>query len=98
MERRTSPFASGSVLPSSRVISAAIWSKRRSMMSAALYKMLPRAGPAVADHAGSAAAAAAAAASMSCAVPFTKQPTTSSVLAGLRSANVSAPFTHSPLM
>ena len=69
-------------LPSSRVISAPSCSNLRSMMSAALYRMFPRAGAGIADHAGYAAAAAAAASATSCAVPFESEPTISSVFAG----------------
>ena len=99
MARRTSPLASGSVLPSSRVMSA------RDLIELLVEDV----GGFVQDVAarrrrswptspGSAAAAAAAAASTSAAVPLTKMPTTSSVLAGLRFSKVLAPFTHSPLM
>src|ERR1700694_4426834 len=57
MERRTSPLASGNVLPSSLVISAAMESKRRSSSSAALNRILPRAGPPMVDHGGAAGGA-----------------------------------------
>ena len=52
MVRRTSPLASGSVLPSSRVMSAATLSKRLSRISAALKRNAPRAGAGSAAHAG----------------------------------------------
>src|SRR5258708_23399586 len=83
MARRTSPLASGSVLPSSRVISAAMDSKFLSRMSAALYKMLPRAGPLVELQPGNAAEAAAAAASISAGVAFEQLRTAPPPVGGL---------------
>ena len=99
MLRRTSPLASGSVLPSSRVMSAADLVELASRMSATLNRKLPARRS---RHAGPGR--------KRCLrrlprqppypprEPLTNRPTTSSVLAGLRFSNVEPPVTHSPLM
>ena len=100
MARPTSPRASGSVLPSSRVISRATWSARDSRIVAALCRISPRLGAGTAAHAGCAARAASMAWRQSSASDFWKTPTTSSVSAGLRVSKV-APVcdaAHSPPM
>ncbi len=66
--RSTSPVASASVLPSSRVSVRATSSRRSVSSSAALKRMAPRAGAGVARQAGNASAAAAAACAASAAV------------------------------
>jgi len=71
-------------------------SKFLSRMSAARYRILPRAGPLIPDQPGKAAAAAEAASSTSRAVPFTKLPTSSSVFAGFRFSNKAPLPAHSP--
>ena len=98
MARPTSPRASGSVLPSSRVISRATWSARDSRIAAARCRISPRLGAGTAAHAGCAALAASIACRASSASDFWKTPTTSSVSAGLRVSKV-APVceaVHSP--
>src|ERR1017187_8446033 len=96
--RRTSPLASGRVLPSSRVMSAATESRRQSKISAALKRMAPRAGAFRFAQAGKALAAAAAASAISPADPFANRPTISSVLAGLRFSKCEPLSAHWPSM
>ena len=100
MVRPTSPFASGSVLPSSRVISRATASARASSRLAARYSTSPRFGAGMAAHAGCAARAAATAAATSSADDSGNVPTRSSTSAGLRFSNVRpvAEGTHWPAM
>ena len=83
MARFTSPLASGSVLPSSRVISSLIFASRLSRSSAALKRYSPLRGAGVALQAACAFAAASHAACASSAPEAWKCPTISVVLAGL---------------
>src|SRR5208337_1999863 len=88
MARFTSPLASGSVLPSSRVISSLIFGRRLSRSSAALKRYSPLRGAGAVAQAGCALAAAWHAASTSSAPEAWKCPTVSVVLAGLMLGNV----------
>jgi hypothetical protein len=98
--RLISAVASGSVLPSSRVISSATDASVPARISAALNRHSARRGAGSAAHAGCAAAAAANAASTSSAVDAWKRPTISSTFAGFTLANVALVrhATHSPPM
>ena len=96
--RTTSPVASASVLPSSRVSVRATSSRRSVSSSAALKRMAPRAGAGVAAHAGKASAAAATAWAASPAVALGNTARTSSACAGFLVSKLAwslAP-THSP--
>src|ERR1017187_5630983 len=88
MARFTSPLASGSVLPSSRVISSLIFARRLSTSSAALKRYSPRRGAGIADQAVCALAAASHASLTSSAPDDWNSPTISPVLAGLTLGNV----------
>jgi hypothetical protein len=83
MARFTSPVASGSVLPSSRVMSVAADVSWLSRISAALNRYSPRRGAGSAAHAGCAFSAAANAAATSSGPDAWNKPTMSSVFAGL---------------
>ena len=98
IERIVSPLASGSVLPSSRVISCASVSRLRSRMSATLYRYAPRAGPVNAAHAGNASWAASAATLTSAWFALQNSPTRSSESAGFTFSNKRSLLTHSPSM
>ena len=96
--RATSPVASASVLPSSRVSVRATSPMRSVSSSAALKRIAPRAGAGVAAQAGNASAAAAAAWAASAAVALGKMARTSSARAGFLVSKLAwslAP-THSP--
>src|ERR1035441_1395399 len=88
MARFTSPLASGSVLPSSRVISSLILARRLSKSSAALKRYSPLRGAGVALQADCAFAAASQAACACCARDDWKWPAISDVLVGLVFGNV----------
>ena len=96
--RTTSPVASASVLPSSRVSVRATSSRRSVSRSAALNRMASRAGAGVAAHVGKASAAAAAAWAASATVALENTASTSSACAGFLVSKLAwslAP-THSP--
>src|ERR1700676_137498 len=96
----TSPSASFSALPSSRVIRRAISSFCCSISNAALARTRLRTGAGVSRQAGNAARAAAIASRVSSRVESGAKPTISSTLAGLRRSEVFAAedSTHRPLM
>ena len=96
----TSPRASASTLPISRVIARARRSLCCAMSAPNEYRISPRLGAGVRRHIGKAVSAALMAIATSAAVPCWKRPTTSRVSAGFRDSKVApdAESTHSPAM